>query len=194
MQIPDLSKRYSYDELGAVMDETNLPHELCDGELIISPKPDFRHQKIVPFVAREMQEFVQVRKLGKIIISSFEMVVSPRRSFQPDVLFVARENLGRVQKVLRGPADLVVEVFSEYDRRRDRIDNPDLCAQHGIPEYLDDRSRSSYRRSAERIYRLAGRYIPIRRHRRCCWTDSVWMSVSCLSVEPTGAMARFSPL
>ena len=87
-RVPDLSRRYTYDELCEVMEETNLPHELWDGELIMSPTPDFTHQRIVGIIFRELQDFVAARDLGEVILSPFDMVLAPRRSFQPDVLYL----------------------------------------------------------------------------------------------------------
>jgi Uma2 family endonuclease len=159
-RLPDLTRRYTYDELCAVMDETNLPHELWDGELIMSPPPNYAHQKLVFALARELHAFVTPRDLGEVIISPFDMVLSPRRAFQPDVLFVAKARLPLLQTVLRGPADLVAEVVSDSGRRRDRIDKRDIYAQHGIPEYwiVDPEARSVDVLTLEKgEYRLAGR-------------------------------------
>lgn len=159
-RLPDLSRRYTYDELCAAMDETNLPHELWDGEVIMTPTPDFAHQKLVLNLARAMQDYVAARDLGEVIISPFDMVLSPRRSFQPDVIFLSKAKLHLIKKVLHGPADLVVEVISEWGRRRDRIDKRDLYAQHGIPEYwiVDPEARSVDVLTLDKgEYRLAGR-------------------------------------
>ena len=160
-KIPDLSRRYTYDELCEVMEETNLPHELWDGELIMSPTPDFYHQKLAFRIARELQDFVAARDLGEVIIAPLDMVLSPRRSTQPDVIFLSKAKLHLIQRVLRGPADLVVEVISEWGRHRDRIDKRDLYAQHGIPEYwiVDPEARSVDVLTLEKgEYRLAGRH------------------------------------
>ena len=159
-RVPDLTRRYTYEELCAVMEETNLPHELWDGELIMSPTPDFVHQKLVMRIARELDDHVRSRDLGEVIISPFDMVLAPRRSFQPDVLCLSKAKLHLIRRILRGPADLVVEVISEGGRRRDRIDKRDIYAQHGIPEYwiIDPEARSVDVLTLEKgEYRLAGR-------------------------------------
>ena len=100
------------------------------------------------------------RNLGEVIVSPFDMVLAPRRSYQPDVLYLSKAKLHLIQKILRGPADLVVEIISEWGRRRDRIDKRDIYAQHGIPEYwiVDPEARSVDVLTLEKgEYRLAGR-------------------------------------
>lgn len=161
-RLPDLARRYTYDELCEVMEETNLPHELWDGELIMSPTPDYFHQKLVGYIYRELHGFVAARSLGEVLLSPFDMVLSPRRSFQPDVLYLSKAKLPLIQKILRGPADLVVEVISEHGRRRDRIDKRDIYAQHGIPEYwmIDPEARTvEVLTLVKGEYELAGRYV-----------------------------------
>jgi Uma2 family endonuclease len=63
------------------------------------------------------------------------MVLSPHRAVQPDVAFVAKDRLAIIQRVIRGPADLVAEVVSLGGRNRDRIEKRDLYEQHGVGEY-----------------------------------------------------------
>ncbi len=162
-RLPDLSRRYTYEQLCAEMEETNLPHELWDGELIMSPTPDYVHQKLVLRLARALDDHVREHDLGEVLVSPFDMVLSPRRSFQPDVLYLSKAKSALIQRVLRGPADLVVEVISEHGRRRDRIDKRDVYAQHGIPEYwmIDPEAQTvEVLTLVKGEYVLAGRYTP----------------------------------
>ena len=126
---------YTYDELVAVMPETNQPHELWDGELIRTPAPFFNHQEVSLRFYRTLFDWVQKRGLGKVIASPIDMVLSPHRVVQPDVAFIAKERLHIIQRVIMGPADLVAEVVSLGGRNRDRIEKRDLYEQHGVKEY-----------------------------------------------------------
>jgi Uma2 family endonuclease len=159
----DLRRRYTYDEVSELLEEDHGPYELWDGELIMSPTPDFQHQRIVGFVYRQLFEFVISRELGDVVIAPFDMVLAPRRSFQPDVLFLSTAKRHLIKRVLHGPADLVVEVTSPHHRRRDRIEKRDLYAQHGIAEYwlIDPEAQTVEVLALVRgEYQLHGRYAP----------------------------------
>jgi Uma2 family endonuclease len=60
----------------------------------------------------------------------------PPRGREPDILFVAQANLGRITKqYLDGPADLVVEVISPESSGRDRGDKFYEYEMAGVREY-----------------------------------------------------------
>ena len=128
-------KHYTYDEMVAVLPESNCPTELWDGELIMSPSPSFYHQEIVLRFYEVLAGWVRQRHLGKVVVSPIDMVLSQARCVQPDVAFISNERLSIVQRVIHGAADLVAEVISEGERQRDRIDKCDLYEQHGVKEY-----------------------------------------------------------
>jgi Uma2 family endonuclease len=133
--MPATPRLYTYTELVAEMPETNQPHELWDGELIMSPTPSFFHQEIAFRFHRALHDWVKAHQLDKVIGAPLDMVLSPHRAVQPDVAFIAGERLDIIQRVLMGPADLVAEVVSLQGRSRDRIEKRDLYEQHGVKEY-----------------------------------------------------------
>lgn len=154
-------KYYTYEELVECMPETNIPHELWDGELIISPTPSFYHQEITLRFYEILARWVRTRKLGKAITAPIDMVLSPSRSVQPDVAFISNERRSIIQRVIHGPADLVVEVISEGGRQRDRIDKRDLYEQHGVKEYwiVDPEAKTVEVLSLQnQEYKLMGRW------------------------------------
>ena len=133
--VPDVRRRYTYDEIVDEMPETNQPCELWDGELIMAPAPFFDHQKTVLRFYRRLDDWVSFGKLGEVVASPIDMVLSPHRAVQPDVAFIATARLAIIQRVIRGPADLVAEVVSLEGRSRDPIEKRDLYEQHGVKEY-----------------------------------------------------------
>ena len=133
--VPQVRRLYTYDELVAEMPETNQPHELWDGELVMSPAPSFFHQQIAFRFQRALHDWVEANKRGAVAGAPIDMVLSPHRAVQPDVAFISQERLAIIQRAIMGPADLVAEVVSLGGRGHDRIEKRDLYEQHGVKEY-----------------------------------------------------------
>ncbi len=162
------SRRWTFEGLATELPESNLPTELWDGELIMSPAPSFLHQEVVARFYKSLDAWVAKRRLGKIGIAPLDMVLTTRRATQPDVVFISNERLGIIGDRLMGAADLVAEVISPESRRRDRIDKRDLYEQHGVREYwlIDPEARTVEVLHLESgTYRLLGRWPPGERAR-----------------------------
>jgi len=133
---PAARKRlWTYDEMVAELPESNLPMELWDGELIMSPTPIPNHQRIVYRFAKMLEEFVSAKKAGEVFISPLDVILTQRRVVQPDVFFISKNRLGLVTDRVRCAPDLAVEVISEGSWKRDRVEKKDLYEQHGVREY-----------------------------------------------------------
>lgn len=137
-------RRYTYAEICAEFPESNQPCELWEGELIMSPAPSFYHQKTAFRFQRSLNDWVESHSLGEVVGAPIDMVLSEHRVTQPDVAFISKDRLHIIERVIMGPADLVVEVISLGGRHRDRIEKRDLYEQHGVKEYwiVDPESRS----------------------------------------------------
>jgi len=148
-------RRYTYEELVAELPETNQPCELWDGELSMSPATSFYHQEIVLRFSHQLYDWVSKRNLGKAVTGPIDMVLSPHRVTQPDVVFISQERLGIIAKAINGPVDLAAEVISLGGRNRDRIDKRDLYEQYGVKEYwlIDPEART-----VEVLHLEIGRY------------------------------------
>ncbi len=119
----------------AELPETNLPMELWDGELVMSPTPVPDHQRIVYRFTKLLEEFVGAKGLGEVFISPLDVILGQRRVVQPDVFFIAKARLNLVTDRVRCAPDLTVEVISEGTWKRDRVEKKDLYEQHGVREY-----------------------------------------------------------
>jgi Uma2 family endonuclease len=155
-------KLWTYDELVANFPEANVPVELWNGEIIMPPTPDASHQESTFDFACALRAWVGGPALGKVFIAPLDMVLAPRQVTQPDVMFVAKERLQIVKRVIHGPVDLAVEVISDYSHDRDRIKKRDLYEQHGVKEYwILDRDAGTI----EVLFLAAGQYKLIGRWR-----------------------------
>lgn len=149
----------SYEAFLAALGETHA--EWVDGRVIFMSPASDRHQDLVRFLTAVLSHFTEVYDLGVVRPAPFQMKLSPDGpGREPDVLFVAKANLGRLKKNrLEGPADLVVEIISPESRARDRGEKFYEYEAGGVREYwlIDpDRQQAEFYRPDER-----GIYQPV---------------------------------
>lgn len=133
--MPATKNIITYTELAANKTESTTHTELWDGQLLRSPSPSYRHQKIVLNLAMTLSHHAQSNGLGEVLTAPIDVVLSEHRVVQPDIVFLSTDHLARARDVIHGPVDLAIEVISIGTRHRDRIEKRDLYQQHGIPEY-----------------------------------------------------------
>lgn len=111
--------------------------EWVDGEVILMSPVSQRHQLLVKFLLKLLDEFVEAHDLGIVLFAPFQMKLRPARAGrEPDVLFLAREHLDRLtENYLNGPADLAIEIISPESRERDSVIKLEEYARAGIGEY-----------------------------------------------------------
>jgi len=152
--------KMSYEEFLVWSDE-DVHAEWEDGEVIVFMPPNVIHQRIELFLSKLISEYAGFFDLGEVLTAPFEVrLVRGHSSREPDLIFIANENLHRLDKNrLEGPPDLVVEVISKESASRDRNKKYTEYAQAGVPEYwlIDPRPRqqhaSFYANTPSRDYR-----------------------------------------
>ncbi len=152
----------TYAEFLAWADE-DVHAEWVNGEVIIHMPPKERHQDIVGFLHALLRFFVDFFSLGKVLTAPFEVKLSPEGpAREPDILFVARENLARLtEDRLMGPADLIVELIPEDSVTRDRAEKFYEYQEAGVREYWIIDSRPGKERADFWVLDNRGRYRPI---------------------------------
>lgn len=149
----------SYEAFLDWADEDTLA-EWVDGKVMLMSPPSERHQDLSGLLAALMRHFAEAHGLGKVHSAPLQMKLGANLSGrEPDILFVAKSNLGRLKKNrLEGPADLAVEIISPESRARDRGEKFYEYEQGGVTEYwlIDpDREQAEFYRLDDRgIYQL----------------------------------------
>jgi len=130
------ARKLTYEEFLTWCDEDTWA-EWVDGEVVVLSPASVRHQQLVDFLVQTLGVYVQAKGLGLLLSAPFQMKTGPDLpGREPDLLFVARENLGRLKdRYLEGPADLVVEVVSPESRLRDRGEKFAEYEAGGVREY-----------------------------------------------------------
>jgi Uma2 family endonuclease len=116
--------------------EDGCRYELYDGEVFVVPAPLPRHQVVQHLVADMLRDFA-VEHGGFAVASPIDIVFSDYDVLQPDVVFfgAARAHLVDLDRVIRNPPDLCVEVISPSTQDRDRGRKMQMFARFGVPEY-----------------------------------------------------------
>jgi Uma2 family endonuclease len=130
-------------------------YELIDGELLVTPSPDYPHQRMVKALLFAIDPYVERHALGEALVSPADVELEPDTIVQPDLYVMSpASRLAR-----RWSADdrllLAVEILSPSTARYDRVKKRRFFARVGVPEYwvvdLDARVVERTRPDDERI-------------------------------------------
>ena len=111
-------------------------YELLNGELMMVPAPNRKHQEVLGALYAELRRFTQEHGAGRVFVAPFDVVLSDTDVVQPDVLFISRAREHRItDENVRGAPDLVIEVLSPSTADRDLGYKHELYCRHGVLEY-----------------------------------------------------------
>lgn len=135
---------WTYAEFARLPSEGSLRHEVVAGELVVTPAPGRRHQRIVTDLVTLLNAYVREWDLGEVFAAPFDVLFAEGDYMEPDLLFVRKERLDIVSdRGVEGAPDLVVEVTSASTVARDRGVKLDRYRHYGVGEYwiVDPESR-----------------------------------------------------
>ncbi len=75
------------------------PIQLIDGEFIMSPSPVRKHQRIISRLGNQLYNATDARNLGEVYYAPFDVHVSRKDVYQPDLLFVSNEHLHYIEEM-----------------------------------------------------------------------------------------------
>ena len=111
-------------------------YQLVEGDLILmSPAPNLFHQKIVWNLSQLLGRYIAAHPLGEVFFAPCDVYLSEHDVVQPDVLFVAKANLGILaEDGIHGAPDLVIEVLSPATAQLDKKTKRRVYARAGVKE------------------------------------------------------------
>lgn len=118
----------------------NLPEgtlaQLINNQIYMSPAPSTLHQRILLRIGRLLSDYAEEQKLGEVFVAPFDVYLNRRNAFQPDIIFIANENLHKLQENgFHGAPDLIIEILSPGTWRFDKEDKKDEYERCGVKEY-----------------------------------------------------------
>jgi Uma2 family endonuclease len=128
------AKRWTYEEYYKLEDDQR--YEIINGKLLMAPAPDTWHQDWLNKLNYLITSYLRKKNLGRLFIAPVDVVLNKGNTVQPDLVFVAANNLGIIQhRAIFGTPDLLVEFISPSSVRRDRHEKMKLYARFGVKEY-----------------------------------------------------------
>ena len=111
-------------------------YDIVDGVMIMAPKPTVAHQRLLGRCVALLHEFVSKRNLGEIFFAPLDVIIQrePLRTRQPDLLFVSNDRAGIMEDYIQGPPNLVAEILSPSNTRRNTDDKLADYGRLGVDE------------------------------------------------------------
>ena len=127
--------KYTYEDYRTTPDDQR--YELLDGDLIMVPAPNLKHQIVLGRLYYRLQHFVAKHDLGLLLFAPCDVFLSNTNVVQPDLLFVSHERAHLLSggENVQGPPDLVIEILSPSSAKTDRGAKFNLYSEHGVAEY-----------------------------------------------------------
>ena len=128
--------RFTLEDLDHFPDDGQR-HEIIDGEHLVTPSPDTRHQRLVRELFLALAGHLRDHPgQGEVFTAPFDVVLSPYDVVQPDVLVIGGDQAEILtEKNVQGPPALVIEIVSDGTRKRDEQVKRRLFERTGVREY-----------------------------------------------------------
>jgi Uma2 family endonuclease len=109
--------------------------EFSHGYVEVLAMPTELHQAILQYLAFALIAFARANNAGKAFVAPLRIRLWEGKYREPDIVFMRTENSSRRHNEYWEGADLVMEVVSDDDRRRDLQTKRFEYARGQIPEY-----------------------------------------------------------
>jgi Uma2 family endonuclease len=110
-------------------------YQLIEGELYMSPAPNRYHQVISRNIMFMLLKYLEAHPLGELYDAPFDVYLSENDVFQPDLVFVKKENFGVLTDAgVEGTPDFVVEILSPSNAYLDKKAKLRVYARTGVSE------------------------------------------------------------
>ena len=107
------------------------PVELARGRFFLSPSRTVLHKITLGSLSQFLVQ-AEDKTGGLCLLSPMDVIFPDDTILQPDLLYIAKDRLPIVGDRVNGPPDLVIEIISPGNDRRDRTENLDLYAKYGV--------------------------------------------------------------
>lgn len=111
--------------------------QAIDNTIYMTPAPNFLHQIVCRDIVVAFSRIDNIKTLGEYVASPVDIYLDDANVFQPDIIFIAHENMGIIKKNrIKGAPDLVVEILSPGNTRHDTVTKKAVYERTGVKEYF----------------------------------------------------------
>lgn len=127
--------RFTYEDYRLLPEDKR--YELMEGELLVTPAPTSRHQRVHAKLMNRLMNHVEPAGLGLVMSAPSDVILSDENVVQPDILFITTERTGIIDwdGGIHGAPDLIVEILSPSTAGRDQVLKRKLYGKYGVREY-----------------------------------------------------------
>jgi Uma2 family endonuclease len=122
---------WTWDDLQVIPDEEHHHYELIEGQIVVSPSPNYPHQTIVLNLAVALKQAAPPELVT--MVSPFDWVPEAITTLQPDVLVIRRGSAEKRRVIV--PPVLVIEVLSRRTRTFDLTAKRSVYERFGVAHY-----------------------------------------------------------
>ncbi len=127
-------KKFTYEDYLKTPDDER--YELIGGELLMTPSPVPKHQRISGKIEFELRKFVAEHDVGEVFDAPCDVHLDDENVVQPDILFISKDRLNIIgEKNIEHAPDLVIEILSESTAYRDLVQKKKLYSRFGVKEF-----------------------------------------------------------
>jgi Uma2 family endonuclease len=110
-------------------------YQLIEGDLVMAPSPSSFHQDILANLLVIFRTYLREHPRGKVFVAPLDTYMSDINVYQPDLLFIRKENLGIIEEHgIEGAPDLAIEILSKSSAKYDLGPKRSVYARTGVEE------------------------------------------------------------
>lgn len=143
-----LEKKMTWEEFRQMeVDETDhFIYELINGILMRRTSPSLIHQEVSRKIERKLDEYLLQHPIGRYFHAPADVYLDEITGVVPDISFISKERYFILdnEDYIAGAPDLIVEIISPGNVRRDRVVKKQLYEQFAVKEYwlIDPNNKS----------------------------------------------------
>ena len=127
-------RKFTYEDYLKTPDDER--YELIGGELLMTPSPVPKHQRVSRKIEFLLEKFVTENDLGEVFYAPCDVHLDNENVVQPDILFISKDRLNIIgEKNIERAPDLAIEILSESTAYRDLVQKKKLYSRFGVKEF-----------------------------------------------------------